>query len=403
LADTVTLALLVGAGIIIVGFLSNLLFQRTRFPDMLLLILLGVAVGPVLGLFSISSMMALAPYLAALALVFILFDGGLQTNIYQAVAESPRATVLALSGFSASMIIVALFMFFVLGVPFLYALLFGSICGGSSSIVVVTLARKVKMSEKCSTVLTLESAITDILCIVVSLTIIEIILTGNVSPETIAKAIMSRFSVGAVVGVLAGVLWLTMLRKANKAPYAYMLTLAVVLLTYSFSEYLGGSGPLSSLLIGIVLGNERDIRQMLRLKRPEDPSVDEGLRRFESEVAFLMRSFFFVYLGLIATFGNVKTIIVGVILSVLLLIVRYGAVLLSTIHSELKQEIPLMWIILTRGLAAAVLATLPMQYAGVDQTFSELSSTYIDIAMIIVICTAIITTIGVLVFQHKKD
>jgi NhaP-type Na+/H+ or K+/H+ antiporter len=202
LADTVTLALLVGAGIIIVGFLSNLLFQRTRFPDMLLLILLGVAVGPVLGLFSISSLMALAPYLAALALVFTLFDGSLQTNIYQAVAESPKATVLALSGFSASMITVALFMFFVLGVPFLYALLFGSIYGGSSSIVVVTLARKVKMSEKCSTVLTLESAITDILCIVVSLTIIEIILTGNVSPETIAKAIMSRFSVGAVVGVL---------------------------------------------------------------------------------------------------------------------------------------------------------------------------------------------------------
>jgi cell volume regulation protein A len=348
-------------------------------------------------------MMTLAPYLAALALVFILFDGGMQMNIYQAVAESPRATVLAVSGFSASMITVVLFMFFVSGVPFLYALLFGSIYGGSSSIVVVTLARKVKMSEKCSTVLTLESAITDILCIVVSLAIIEIILTGNVSYETVAKVIMSRFSVGAVIGILVGVFWLTMLRKANRAPYAYILTLAVVLLTYSFSEYLGGSGPLSSLLIGMVLGNERDIRQMLRLKRPEDASVDEGLKRFESEVAFLMRSFFFVYLGLIATFGNVQTIVVGVILSVLLLIVRYGAVLFSTIRSELKQEIPLMWVTLTRGLAAAVLATLPMQYASVDQIFSKLSSTYIDLAMIIVICTAVITTIGVFVFQRKKS
>ena len=54
-----------------IGSLSNLLFERTGFPDMLLLIVLGALLGPVLGLFEPSSIMSLAPYLAALALVFI--------------------------------------------------------------------------------------------------------------------------------------------------------------------------------------------------------------------------------------------------------------------------------------------------------------------------------------------
>ncbi len=71
MSDAIALALLLGGGIIVIGFLSNLLFERTGFPDMLLLIILGAILGPILGLFEPSSIMSLAPYLAALALVFI--------------------------------------------------------------------------------------------------------------------------------------------------------------------------------------------------------------------------------------------------------------------------------------------------------------------------------------------
>ena len=73
--DSVSLALVVSALIIVIGFLSNYLFERTGLPDMLFLIILGYVVGPLLRLLD-SSVSTLAPYLAALALVFILFDGG---------------------------------------------------------------------------------------------------------------------------------------------------------------------------------------------------------------------------------------------------------------------------------------------------------------------------------------
>jgi cell volume regulation protein A len=403
LSDAITLALLLGGGIIVIGFLSNLLFERTGFPDMLLLIILGAILGPVLGLFEPSSITGLAPYLAALALVFILFDGGMKMNIYRVVSESPRAVTLAVSGFAVSVIAVSLFMIFFVNVPTLYAILFGSIYGGSSSVAVVSLASKIKMSEKASTILILESAITDILCIVVSLVIIDVILTGQVDYAIVGKSIVGRFAIGAVIGVIFGISWLSMLRRVNRAPYAYMLTLAVVLFAYACSEYLGGSGPLCSLLLGMVLGNEKQIHQILRMKDQNTVTVvDEGLRRFESEIAFLIRSFFFVYLGLIATINSFQAVVVGVILSLLLLLVRYGAVSLATVRSGLKEERPLMWVIMTRGLAAAVLATLPLQYANTNETFARLASTYVNIAVVVILSTAIICTIGVFLISHRK-
>jgi cell volume regulation protein A len=414
LVDPVTLALILGGSIIVIGFLGNFLFERTGFPDMLLLIVLGMLLGPVTGLVDSSSIMGLAPYLAALALVFILFDGGMVMNIYRVFSESPRAAILAVAGFAMSVIVTTLFMMYIAipDVPLLYSVLFGTILGGSSSIAVISLVSRIKVSEKCSTILSIESAITDILCIVFSLIVIEIILKGTaVDFTTIGQSIASRFSTGIVLGIIFGFIWLSVLKRIAKASYAYMLTLAVVLLAYAFSEFLGGSGALCSLLFGIMLGNEKEIYRMLRMERPSNLVVDVGLKRFESEVAFLLRTFFFVYIGLIVTISSITTVITGIILSLMLLLIRFGAVTFATIRSdELVKERPIMVVVLTRGLAAAVLATLPSQYSTSEaiakygspaELFAKLSSLYINLAVLIILATAIITTAGIPLLKRR--
>lgn len=396
--DAVTLALIISSVIIVIGFLSNWLFDRTGLPDMLFLIALGVVVGPVLRIFNPASLFELAPYIAAVALVFILFDGGLRMNLYQVFSESPRAALLAIMGFAFTTIVIALVMHLIVGVPLLYGVLFGSILGGSSSIVVVSLARRIGVSERCSTVLTLESAITDILCIVVSLVVIGIITSpsGQAQYLEIGKEIAGKFSIGAVVGVIFGIIWLSLLKKVANIPYAYMLTLAVVLSAYSVSDVLGGSGALSSLLFGIVLGNEKDILKIFKQDSTRDTIIDAGLKRFESEIAFLVRSFFFVYLGLITTVSDIGLIVFGAILSFLLLGVRYLAVRLATIRSEMCEERSIMNFVLTRGLAAAVLSTLPIQY---NLLYSDL---YINISLVVIISTAVICTAGIMALSYKR-
>jgi cell volume regulation protein A len=413
LADPVTLALVLGGSIIVIGFLSNYLFERTGFPDMLIIIILGLILGPITGLVDAGSIANLAPYLATLALVFILFDGGMAMNIYRVFSESPRATILAFVGFAFSVFATTLFMTFIVipTMPILYSVLFGTIFGGSSSVAIMALVSRIKVSEKCSTILSLESAITDVLCIVFSLVVIEIILKGpSVDLTAIGQSIASRFSTGVVLGAIFGVIWLSVLKRVAKASYAYMLTLAVVLLVYAFSEFLGGSGPLCSLLFGIVLGNEKEIYRILRMERPPDTAVDVGLKRFESEIAFLLRTFFFVYIGLIVTFSNIAVVVRGVILSLTLLLVRFGAVRFATIRSnELVKERPIMSVMLTRGLATAVLATLPLQYTDpvkypeAGPIFQALSPVYVDLAVIVILVTAIIATIGIPLLKQKTE
>ncbi|MGA3110764.1 MAG: cation:proton antiporter [Candidatus Bathyarchaeia archaeon] len=397
MVDLVPLALIISALIIVIGFLGNYLFEKKGIPDMLFLIALGMIVGPVLHIFDTNTIQGFAPFISALALVFILFDGGMGLGIRQVLSHSPRAVLLALLGFLFSVFVVALFMILLFGMPLSYGLLFGSIFGGSSSIVVISLASKIKISERGSTTLILESATTDILCIVVSLAIIGAIMTGHTDFASIGVGISGKFLIGAGIGVALGILGLFILRRVSYLPFSYMLALAIALFAYAISETVGGSGALSALLFGLMLGNETAIFKLLRRKTTTNLAVDDGLKRFKSEIAFFIRTFFFVFLGIIVTISNVNFIFLGIALSILLLIVRYGAVYLTTLKSELKNERPILTFVLTRGLAAAVLATLPAQYG---LSYAPL---FINFAVVIIMSTAVIATVGVIALSRKKN
>jgi cell volume regulation protein A len=204
----------------VIGFLGNYLFKRTGLPDMLYLIALGIVFGPILGVFDPASIMSLAPYIAALSLVIILFDGGLRMNIYQVFSGSSRAALLSVMGFVFTLVIITLFVHYAMGLPLINGVLFGAIYGGGgSSVAVLSLVNKMNISEKCEVVLSLESVIDDILCVVGSLVVIGIIMTGHADPVIISKEIAGQFSIGAVIGVVFGVIWLSILRKVADEPY----------------------------------------------------------------------------------------------------------------------------------------------------------------------------------------
>jgi cell volume regulation protein A len=382
------------------GFLANYLFKRTGLPDMLILIFLGAIFGPILRVFDPTAVQRFAPYIAALALAYILFDGGMGLSIKKVISQSPRALLLALLGFVFSMLGTATFMVLVFDMPLLYGLLFGSICGGSSSVVVISLASKIKISDKGSTTLILESAVTDILCIVVSLAFIGVLANGQTNVLGIGEGIIGKFLIGAGIGIVIGFSWLFALRKVAAMPFSYILTLATVLFSYAVSEIIGGSGALSALLFGLILGNEKEILNFLNLQDNENGKislmVSRGLKRFESEFAFLIRTFFFAFLGMIASFSSWTLLLSGIGLSVILFAVRYGAVWLSTMKTALQKERQIMTVILTRGLAAAVLATLPAEYG------LQYSDLFINIGVVIIIATAIIATVGTMIIARQQ-
>lgn len=400
MVDAVSVALIVSAIIILIGFAANFFFNKTGLPDMLVLIFLGALFGPVLNVFDPTSVKSFAPYIAALALAYILFDGGMGLNIKRVLFNSPKALLLAVLGFLFSVLSVCAFTVFVFNVPLVYGFLFGSIFGGSSSVVVISLASKIKISDKGCTILILESALTDIFCIVISLSLLNVAVTGQANIATVGLGIAGEFLIGLGVGLALGFGWLFALRKVVSLPFSYMLTLGIVLLGYAVSQILGGSGALSALVFGLILGNEPEILRLMRQIRPDEEKVilvvSKGLKRFEAEIAFLIRTFFFVFLGIIFSFSSLTVLLSGIVLSIILLATRFGAVWITTAKSALEKERLIMTFILTRGLAAAVLATLPAQY---NLPYSDL---YVSIAVVIIVTTAIIATIGSLALARKS-
>ena len=242
MVDAISSALIIGALIIINGFAANFFFKKTGIPDMLFLIFIGVIFGPIFGIFDPITVKNFAPFIAALALAYILFDGGMGLNIKHVLSNSPKAIILAIIGFVFSVIAVCGFMVFVFNVPLVYGLLFGSMLGGSSSIVVISLASRIKLSDEGGAIL----------------------IMGQANVLNVGLDIVGKLFIGLGIGLAIGFIWLFALRKIARLPFSYMLTIGVILLGYAVSETLGGSGALSALVFGLILGNERDILHLFR-------------------------------------------------------------------------------------------------------------------------------------------
>jgi NhaP-type Na+/H+ or K+/H+ antiporter len=100
---------------------------------------------------------------------------------------------------------------------------------------------------------------------------------------------------------------------------------------------------------------------------------------------------------MIASISDVTLLVSGIGLSVILFAVRYGAVWLSTLKTALQKERQIMTVVLTRGLAAAVLATLPAEYGLM---YSDL---FVNIVVVVIITTAAMATVGTIVIARQQS
>jgi cell volume regulation protein A len=398
--DPAVIAFLVAAVIIILGFLGEEFFNRTSIPDSILLLLFGVLLGPVFQLFAHEELLAITPYFAALALIIILFDGGLNMDIREAVKNSPRALILAITGWILNVLVTAALCKVLLGWRLLNGLLLGSIVGGGSSIIVIALIRKLKVTEKIETVLSLESILTDVLCTVGAFTAINILLqemsegaAGGISLYAALGDVGVAFGVGILVGLGFGVAWLVILERIKGKPNAYMLTLAMLFLTFVVATNLGGNGALSALFFGLIIGNSRHIAKLIKFRTTI--SIDKNVRDFHSQISFLIRSFFFVFTGLLFSLSSFMSVLFGLLISFTFLGIRFVVVKMASVKSELSDYGALMTVMFPRGLAAAVLASIPLT-SGVPG-----SQAFPEIAFIVILTTIIICTVGVAIIKKR--
>ena len=201
--------------------------------------------------------------------------------------------------------------------------------------------------------------------------------------------------VGVVIGIIAGGLWLWVLSLLEGETYDDILTLAIVFSLFFVVENLNGSGAIFALTFGIVMGNGVRIARFLRIKRTVE--IHEMMRKFHSQMSFLIKTFFFVYLGMIIAFDQPQPLIIGVILCFILLLSRYIAVLLSSIRSAtLTKEKGILTAMFPRGLSAAVVAELVVA-AGIPN-----ANAYPSIIMAVIVSTVALSAIGIPIFARYE-
>lgn len=418
--DVISALVILGI-IMILGFLGNFIFNRTQIPSIVWLLVFGLVLGCIFNVkdgLDPNNLSLISEFFAAVAIAIILFDGGINTDLYQLFRGAPRGLLLSVSGFVlslvATMIVIVSFAYFnVINFSFEKSLvvgfLLGAIVAGTSSPIVIPLACRLKnLQEKTKVVLSIESIITDPLSIVVFLAGFYMVSTGVLDVGIGLKSLVSTFSVGAVVGTVLGVVWLPVMHKVRKEQFSYVLTLAVVFIVYSLTVFLvgpeqggSGAGAVSCLMFGLILGNGKKILKMLNYQglRYE---MEEETKQFHSLVSFLMRTFFFVYLGVMVSFQKIEYILVGVFVLVGLLIVRFLAVNISTIKGGFERDDKqTMAVMMPRGLAAAILA-LTFGPDLVDKLMPAMQGFFRDVAFVAILGTAIVCTIGVSVISHYE-
>jgi len=393
--EPITIFILI-ASIILIGFLGNLFFEKTGLPDAIWLILFGVLIGSVSSLVSQETLSQNISIFAPLALIIILFDSGLNSDLINLVKHSSRAVLLTFSAFILSVFSAAVFSYFALGWSLSKGMLLGAIIGGTTSVTVISILKQLKVRDEIFSLLSIESILTDILCVVVTISILQITLFGQeFSLSTSLNQLLGVFSIGAMIGLIAGVLWLFTLNRIKGRFFSYMLTIAILLLLYSAVEWVRGSGAIAVLAFGLILGNGREISRMFKME--EMLEIDQLIKKFENEITFFVRTFFFVYLGAVVKIKETKLIAVGVALSFILFLVRKIASKITAIRSSYtKEEVFLSWVTMPRGLAAAALSVLPSSYGYKG------AEIFPDIVFTVIVVTTLITTVGVFIFKSAS-
>jgi len=384
LVASAPILLLAASVVIILGVLGEAFFKKTGIPDILLLMVLGIIIGPVLGIIQPEAVLEIVPYFAAVALIIIMFDGGLNLHIGKVLKTAHFAIILVIVGFALSVGIVAGLAHYGLGWEWIDSILLGTIVGGSSSIIVFGLVQKIHISDDAKSMLSFESALTDIFAVIIAFVLFEAALSGEFSLDLLGITIGKAVLVGLVLGFGVGIPWMFVISKLKNAQHSYMLTIGMVFLLFFLATSFGESGALTALVFGLMLGKKTYFSRLLKVKFPED-TIDNSLH---NQVTFLVRAFFFVFVGLLASFAQLEYVIFGVIAAIAIYIGRIIITKSVLVRGFSKLDKRVTSVMIPRGLAAAVLATFPLSM-GLPN-----AEAYPQIIFFVIFTSVLITTIG---------
>ncbi len=411
----VNVALLSISLIAIFGFISETLFRRTNIPDVIFLIIIGFLIGPNgYGFTSPEDLASFAPIVTTFTLLILIFDGAFNINLSSLIREFSSSLILTVYNFVLSTVVVGGIFFYIQqfhlgGTTMMAAMIIGFSLAGVSSSFVIPILNQIRVGGKLFSRLALESALTDVFCIVATLSVIEVYTTGIFGAQDTLSYLVRLFAIAGFIGALGGIVWIAIrvFEEQN-----YIITIAFLILIYLVTEEFGGNGPIAALFFGLILNNSKQLTSikegiLSRSVKEKQKAVQGELgvavtsaneENFFHLISFFLKAFFFIYVGILLDITDQTALLVGSILSVLIMIVRMASMPLTKGMPGAQRK--LVNAVFARGLAAAVLIQAVIQ-AGMPH-----AEYLARVVYVVIIGTIILSSLRVFILRvslSKKE
>jgi cell volume regulation protein A len=357
---TIESLLLAASGLLLLSVIASKASERLGVPALLLFLVIGMLAGSD-GLGGIHfDNPWLAQSLGVVALAFILFAGGMDTEWVVVRSQFGRGLALSTLGVAITAGLVGGFAVTVIGMSWLEGLLIGAIVSSTDAAAVfaVMRSRSVSLRGPLKPLLELESGSNDPMAVFLTLGLLSLMTGASTSAIDLVPMFARQMTLGAAIGYGVGklmVLLINRLRLEYDGLYP-VLTLSLVLLIYSGSAWLGGNGFLAVYLAGLVMGNSDFVHK-------------RSLMRFHDGLAWLMQIAMFLTLGLQVFPAQLVSVAgTGLLLALFLMVcARPVAVFLTLAFTALtlRERTMVAWVGL-RGAVPIILATFPL-LAGIPQ------------------------------------
>jgi len=353
--------LIVVALLLVLSIFASKISDRFGIPVLLLFLVIGMIAGSegIGGIYFDNS--RIAQTVSIIALVLILFSGGLQTRWGQVRPVMVQSFSLATVGVVLTAVIVGVFASRLLNISTMEGILLGSMMSSTDAAAVFSVLRSkgISLKGKLKPLLELESGSNDPMAVFLTIGMIQLIQQPEIALSQIILLFFKQMIIGGLMGYIMGRFVAFLINHINLGYEGLypILSLSFVLLTYGLTDILSGSGFLAVYLMGIVL-NDVDIIH----KRT--------IQRFHDGFAWLMQITMFLVLGLFI-FPSQLLPVAGealLIAAILIFVARPISVFLTLIPCSLKfnEKVFISWVGL-RGAAPIILATFPL-LAGIEHS-----------------------------------
>jgi potassium/hydrogen antiporter len=274
------------------GFIARLI----KVPDVVLFLFAGMLLGSAgFGLINVQVDSTLNQLLLIFGSCYILFDGGASVRLSVLKNVWPTLLIISTIGVLISAFVTAYAAQYLLGLPFIFALLLGTVIASTDPATLVPVFKQVKVRAKVAQTVMSESAFNDAMGAILTFSVLSIAITGsNFSFTSSLFSLLQQSFIGIIGGAVLGylaALFIAHEKYSFLAEYAPLVTIMSVAAAYLSVDSLNASGFMAVFVFGLALGN-KDVLGFKMSKTEENKLED-----FILTTSLIMRIFIFVLLG----------------------------------------------------------------------------------------------------------